>query len=248
MEIDWFTVIAQIVNFLILVWLLKRFLYKPILRAVDERESKIASQLEEAARIESEALQKKQLYIRKNEEFDRTHAAQLEESKKQVEAKKIRLYEEAREETNALRIKLEESLRQQEEELKETLKRKTKEEVFAIASKALSDLAGEELEEQVITVFINKMSKMGDVDKIKFIKALQETDGSIRVRTAFDLTGNLKKKLERVLQKMAPVDIQFQYELDPDVVGGIVVETSNFQLAWNIESYLESLKMESIIN
>lgn len=248
MEIDWFTVIAQIINFLILVWLLKQFLYKPILRAVDERESKIASQLEEAARIESEALQEKQLFIRKNEEFDRTHAAQLEEAKKQVEAQKIRLYEEAREETNALRIKLEESLRQQEEDLKETLKRKTKEEVFAIASKALSDLAEEELEEQIITVFIKKMTKLPDVDKIKFIKALQETDGIIRVRTAFDLSGNLKKKLERVLQKMAPVHIQFHYERDSDVVSGIVVETSNFQLAWNIESYLESLKMESITN
>lgn len=248
MEIDWFTVIAQIINFLILVWLLKQFLYKPILRAVDERESKIASQLEEAARIESEALQEKQFFIRKNEEFDRTHAAQLEEAKKQVEAQKIRLYEEAREETNALRIKLEESLRQQEEDLKETLKRKTKEEVFAIASKALSDLAEEELEEQIITVFIKKMTKLPDVDKIKFIKALQETDGIIRVRTAFDLSGNLKKKLERVLQKMAPVDIQFHYERDSDVVSGIVVETSNFQLAWNIESYLESLKMESITN
>src|SRR5690606_34099683 len=184
MEIDWFTVIAQIINFLILVWLLKQFLYKPILRAVDERESKIASQLEEAARIESEALQEKQLFIRKNEEFDRTHAAQLEEAKKQVEAQKIRLYEEAREETNALRIKLEESLRQQEEDLKETLKRKTKEEVFAIASKALSDLAEEELEEQIITMFIKKMAKLPDVDKIKLIKAFQENDVIIQIGRA----------------------------------------------------------------
>ncbi|NLX99005.1 MAG: hypothetical protein GXY83_22905 [Rhodopirellula sp.] len=34
MPIDWFTVAAQVVNFLILVWLLKRFLYKPILHAI----------------------------------------------------------------------------------------------------------------------------------------------------------------------------------------------------------------------
>jgi F-type H+-transporting ATPase subunit b len=37
MLIDWFTVGAQVLNFLILVWLLKRFLYGPILDAIDAR-------------------------------------------------------------------------------------------------------------------------------------------------------------------------------------------------------------------
>ena len=48
MLINWFTVIAQAINFLILVWLLKRFLYKPILKAIDEREKRIATQLADA--------------------------------------------------------------------------------------------------------------------------------------------------------------------------------------------------------
>ena len=48
MLIDWFTVGAQALNFLILVWLMKRFLYKPILRAIDEREKRIASELADA--------------------------------------------------------------------------------------------------------------------------------------------------------------------------------------------------------
>ena len=45
MLIDWFTVGAQAVNFIILVWLLKRFLYKPILNAIDAREKRIATEL-----------------------------------------------------------------------------------------------------------------------------------------------------------------------------------------------------------
>ena len=43
MLIDWFTVGAQALNFLILVWLMKRFLYKPILHAIDAREKRIAT-------------------------------------------------------------------------------------------------------------------------------------------------------------------------------------------------------------
>jgi len=49
MLIDWFTVVAQVVNFLILVWLLKRFLYRPILNAIDAREKRIATKLADAA-------------------------------------------------------------------------------------------------------------------------------------------------------------------------------------------------------
>ena len=57
MLIDWFTVIAQIVNFLVLVYLLKRFLYKPIIKAMDGREQRIAGRLEEADKREEEARQ-----------------------------------------------------------------------------------------------------------------------------------------------------------------------------------------------
>ena len=45
MLIDWFTVGAQALNFLILVWLMKHFLYQPILHAIDAREKKIAAEL-----------------------------------------------------------------------------------------------------------------------------------------------------------------------------------------------------------
>ena len=55
MLINWFTVCAQAINFLILVWLLKRFLYKPILHAIDEREKGIAAQLADAEAKKAEA-------------------------------------------------------------------------------------------------------------------------------------------------------------------------------------------------
>ena len=48
MLIDWFTVIAQIINFIVLVWLLKRFLFKPVLKAVEERQTKVSQQISEA--------------------------------------------------------------------------------------------------------------------------------------------------------------------------------------------------------
>ena len=67
MLIDWFTVIAQVVNFLILVWLLKRFLYRPILNAIDAREKRIAAKIADADAKEAEAQKQREEYQQKNE-------------------------------------------------------------------------------------------------------------------------------------------------------------------------------------
>ena len=77
MLIDWFTVSAQVVNFLILVWLLKRFLYKPILHAIDAREKRIAAELADADAKMSEAQQERDEFQHKNEAFDQQRSALL---------------------------------------------------------------------------------------------------------------------------------------------------------------------------
>ena len=79
MLIDWFTVGAQALNFLILVWLLKRFLYKPMLHAIDAREKRIAAELADAAAKKAEAQKERDEFQRKNEEFDQQRAALLEQ-------------------------------------------------------------------------------------------------------------------------------------------------------------------------
>ena len=55
MSIDWITVAAQVANFLVLVWLLKRFLYRPILDGIDAREAEIAGRMQVAERARAEA-------------------------------------------------------------------------------------------------------------------------------------------------------------------------------------------------
>ena len=80
MGIDWFTFFAQIINFLILVWLLKRFLYQPILHAIDAREKRIAAELADADAKKAEAQKERDEFQHKNEEFDQQRAALLRQA------------------------------------------------------------------------------------------------------------------------------------------------------------------------
>ncbi len=77
MLIDWFTVGAQIVNFLILVWLLRHFLYKPILNAIDAREKRISTELADANRKRTDAEKERSDFQNKNRAFDEQRSALL---------------------------------------------------------------------------------------------------------------------------------------------------------------------------
>src|SRR5579862_1751216 len=96
MPINWFTVVAQGINFLILVWLMKRFLYKPILHAIDERENRVATELANADKQKAEAQKEHDQFRHKNAEFDQQRAALLTKATEEVKAERQRLLDEAR--------------------------------------------------------------------------------------------------------------------------------------------------------
>ncbi|MGB5096847.1 MAG: hypothetical protein WBN82_02930, partial [Porticoccaceae bacterium] len=101
MLIDWFTVGAQVVNFLILVWLLKRFLYRPILDAIDAREKRIASELADAAAGMAEAVATRDDFDRKSEAFEQQRATLLKQATDAAKAERHRLMDEARQAAEA---------------------------------------------------------------------------------------------------------------------------------------------------
>jgi len=111
MLIDWFTVGAQALNFIILVWLLKRFLYQPILNAVDAREKKIAAELADADSKKAEAQQERDEFQRKNEEFEQHRAALFAKATEEAKAEGQRLREEARKAAELETAKRQEGLR-----------------------------------------------------------------------------------------------------------------------------------------
>ncbi len=135
MLIDWFTVIAQAINFLILVWLMKRFLYKPILHAIDEREKQVAAELANADKKKAEAQKERDEFQHKNEEFDQQRVTLLSQATDQAKAERQRLFDEAGKDAVALSSKRQEALINEEHNLHQAIRLRTGQAVFAIARK-----------------------------------------------------------------------------------------------------------------
>lgn len=254
MLIDWFTVIAQAINFLILVWLLKRFLYRPILKALDAREKRIAAELAAADAKGLEAEKERSTFQQKNDEFDQQRAMLLSRASEEAQAERHRLIAAARKDADDLRAKRKEALKQEYESLSETLTRRIGTEVFAIARKALADLADTTLEAHMAEIFIRRLRTLSPDERARLAqwplagKPLAASASSERagivVRSTFDLPAAQQHAIEAALKENLNIDAPVRFQTRPDMINGIELVMNGHKVAWNIESYLASLEEE----
>lgn len=242
MLIDWFTVGAQALNFILLVWLMKRFLYRPILNAVDKREKRIKAELATADREKADAKRQSDEFTRKNESFDQQRAALLSKAEDEARAERQRLLDEARRAADTLGAKRLEALRSDARELNQTLARRAQEEVFAIARAALSDLAGMNLEARLCEVFTRRLRELDGSAKADLADTLRTTPDGALVRSAFDLPAEERTKVQNALNETFSEEVAIRFETAPGLISGIELTANGQKVAWSIADYLTSLE------
>ena len=236
MLIDWFTVVAQIFNFLILVWLLKRFLYAPILDAIDAREKRIAAQVSDAAAKEAGAQTARDEYTRKNEALEEERAEILRRATMEAAALREQLMDAARSSAESLRIKQQKQLNDEYQALTEEVARRTRAEVFFIAKKMLMDLAGSDLEDRMVEIFIRRLQELDEEEK----RLLASIQSRVLVRSAFELPQ--RATLEDALRKLTRARID--YETVEGLISGIELVAQGQKIAWSIADHLASLEKD----
>lgn len=242
MLIDWFTVGAQALNFLILVWLMKRFLYKPVLDAVDAREKRIAAELADANAKKAEAKKDRDEFKHKNEAFDQQRASLLETATQAANAERKRLIDDARKAADALSATRQEALRKDAEGLRQAIRLLTEKEVFAIARKALSDLATTTLEERMCDVFIRRLQAMDGPAREALANTFNTATNPALVRSAFDLPAAQRAAIQLALKETFATDREVHFETAPDLVSGIELSANGQKVAWSIADYLASME------
>jgi F-type H+-transporting ATPase subunit b len=242
MLIDWFTVGAQVLNFVILVWLLKRFLYRPILNAVDARETRIAGELADADAKRAEAQNERDEFQRKNEVFDEERAALVAKATEEANAERSRLLEEARQAADTLSAKRQEALANDARNLNEAVALRVQREVFAIARKALTDLASTDLEERMAEAFIRRLREMDGKAKAGLAQALKTRSAPALVRSAFDLSTEQRTAIQKAVSEIVSAESGVRFETVPDLVSGIELTVNGRKIAWSIGDYLASLE------
>ncbi|MEP2239487.1 MAG: hypothetical protein ABJI22_14065 [Maribacter sp.] len=241
MKIDWFTVIAQIINFLVLMWLLKKFLYRPILSAIDERESNIKKQLLAAESQKKEADQAKAEFNHKNEIFNKEKDLLMQKVAAEANAEADKLKEIARDEANELKNSLEKAFTEDRATKNDNVAKRLKGEALDIARKTLKELSSVSLEDQTVAVFIERLNGLKADEKTKFSEALK--DGKdILVQSAFALSVEQQELVKKAIISLLKPDSTFEFKVQPELINGIEILTNGYKLSWSVAEYLGSFE------
>jgi F-type H+-transporting ATPase subunit b len=242
MQIDWLTVLAQIVNFLVLVWLLKRFLYGPITRAMARREEGIAERLREADATRAAADEEARTYRKKQEQLEQQRKELLEEAREAAAEERRNLEHEARDEVAARKQGWLEQLAAERRSFEQDLRRRSADAFYALARRALGDLADAELEAQIVQAFIRQLAGLDEATVAK-VKAATGTDGGdVVIESRFALDASLKRQLTRAIHDRLGEAVHVDYAEAEGLDVGIALVAGSQHVAWTVGHYLDDLE------
>ena len=246
MLIDWFTVVAQIVNFLILIVLLKVFLYDRIVKAMDAREERIRERLSEAARREAEAEKQAETLRQKNRIFDEEQAKMLSRAKAEVEAKRKELLHEVRQSITSLQTTWREAIHRERESFVQDLHLMAGRQTYAIARQALRDLADADLEERTAQIFVTQIANMQKEQSEVLAQAIKDGGNQVLIRSAAPLASATRGQITQGLRQVLGDGIDVVFETAPDLILGVELKAGGQKVFWSIEHYLDELEEKAL--
>lgn len=237
---DWVTPVAQVVNFLVLVWLLRRFLYGPIVRVMDERQARVTSELRDAQAREEAAEELRSQLEADRAEFDASREQVLAKARSDAHAEALRMHEEARAEADAARKRWHESLSREQADVLSAVRRRLAREIGTVSIAALRDLADDDLQRRAIAVFTRKLSALSDADAEALAEEARR-EGALTVRCACKADDQTRDQVSDALHERLGELPETRW-VDDDTLGfGLRVETNGRELGWSAADYLDGV-------
>ncbi|MCK9607079.1 MAG: hypothetical protein M0R33_11600 [Methylomonas sp.] len=242
MQIDWLTVAAQWINFLILMWLLRRFLYQPIVQAMDKRQQTMAANARAAEQKMQQAEQEADNYRNQLAELETHRTALMTAARQAAENEREKLAKQARAEFEILSQQWRHDLAREKTECQNRLCNELSRLITATARKALQDLSSQELEQALFDNFLNRLNALSTREK-QLLSASGPED--MALASSRELDEASRTRFADAMKRILPhSNVNVRFEVLPDSRLGLILTSPAYTLEWRVERYFEELQAE----
>lgn len=239
MELSWSTFLLEIINFLVLIWILKRFLYKPVQDIIARRRTRIENRLAEARDLHQDAETLKTKYENRLAAWDRERqelrvalAQELDaERARQMEALQATLAQERE------KAQMAESRRRMET-TRET-EHQALQQGAQFATRLLAQATGPELETRLVKLFLDGLANLSPDQTLALRTQWGEPPESVLIASAFPISEDLRQRLEKALSVITGPEVPVTYEQDPRVLAGLCITFGSWVLHANVRDELK---------
>lgn len=244
MEFDPFVFGFQIFNFLILVFILKRFLYKPILGAIKNREVYIKKTVDDANNSRLDFEKSKAKYEERLANLDRDKEHLRSKMYHEIETERKYKIAEVKKEVNVwrdrIRLQIESEKRAFLGEILDALYK----EFSVFTDKALRELSGKSSQEHVMNLFFEKVNALSASEAVTINDKLLESGGVVVFSSFHVIDDEIKVELENLFKRKEIKFDRIEYKTEPRLLMGVEMKVGSYYLLWNLETYLNDFRME----
>lgn len=242
MQIDWLTVAAQLLNFLVLIWLLKRFLFGPITEAMARREKRIGDRLADARHAREEAEAEAEALRERQRALDADREAEMAKARTEAEALRDRLERELRAEAEQKRAAWLDHLKVDRAEIVLALQKRVAAHVRDTVRRILADFADTDLADQIASEFALRLERLADEDRQQFALTAAKLREPALVECGMELPSAARGRITRAIHDHLADEVEVEYRTAGDVLFGIRLTLGHKVLDWSAGRYLDRIE------
>lgn len=227
-----YTIIAQLINFSVLIFLLNKFLYKPVLKTMDKRRAEIKEKIEETERKLAESDRMKEEYFSKLQEVEKENIVLKEQAINDIKKFKEIELQKAKDEVVAKREKFNEYIELEQKNLIDNFNENLSDLFIEYSNNLLSLLANSTLHTEVLNSFLEKINSL-DAAKVEEINKLDSNIIEIISNAVVD--DEAKKSIENTLSNKGFKFDSVKYSINESLVLGFELKAGSYVLSWNIK-------------
>jgi F-type H+-transporting ATPase subunit b len=238
-ELNWSTFVLEVINFLILVWLLKHFLYQPVLNVIAQRRQKIEAELSQAAKGQEEAKALKQQYEQRLAEWEEEKRGALDGLEQQIEQERSKRSQQLDDELQQQRLKHQARDEQQQNQWRSQAESEALQLGAAFATRLLQKLSGTELDLRLQQLFIEQLAALPESAVKELHEGWQGKDARIEITSATALDKTRQQEIRQSLeQKLGQSEAEWSFEQDEKLIAGLRISIGGWMLQANLQDEL----------
>ncbi|MCK9397330.1 MAG: F0F1 ATP synthase subunit delta [Methylobacter sp.] len=235
MEFNLSTFILEIINFLILIWILQRLFYKPLLEVIAKRKQFIDQSLSDAKNLQQQAEQQRSLYENRQKLWEQEKQAAIAVLHQQFEIERKAHLDRLNADLEQERQKAKVTLSKQQQELQQQAEKLALQNGAKFAGMLLQQSAGPELEARLFTLLINNLTTLPEACKLCLTMLGAKKSVPVKITSAYPLSDEMRRQLEQKLGALISSPINFQYLQDAALIAGLRMDIGAWVLNANLQ-------------
>lgn len=239
MELNWSTFVLEIINFLILVWILKRFLYRPVLDVIARRRAGIEKTLADAKALQAEAGRVRGQYEGRLEDWDRERRQARATLDGELEAERLRGLAALQATLQQEREKADVAQAHRQQDATRRIEETALKQAARFATRLLEKSAGPDTQERLVALVTGELGQLPEARIAAIRNNHAMAAGEIQVTSAFPLADAQRLQLEQALSAVTGPGRSLRFELDSTLLAGVRITLGAWVLGANVRDELQ---------